>query len=56
MVTLMNVKTELLERREDRPALLTRVKVAVEMERMSLGELLFYALMGDGETLLQGNA
>lgn len=56
MVTVMNVKTELLERRESRPALLTRVKVAIELERMSLGELLFYALMGDGDSLLQGNA
>ena len=53
---MMNVKTELLERRGDRPALLTRVKMAVDLERMSLGELLFYALMGDGDLLLQGKA
>ena len=52
----MTVKTELLKRREDRPALLTRVKLAVDLERMSLGELLFYALMGDGDALLQGKA
>ena len=53
---MTNVKAELLERRENRPALLTRVKLAVDLERMSLGELLFYALMGDGDLLLQGKA
>jgi len=52
---MTNVKAELLERRENRPALLTRVKLAVDLERMSLGELLFYAL-GNGDPLLQGKA